>query len=288
MAGEKKTYASLMTSPNGYDAYYGISNGLYYYGMHCHDFYEIYIHYGGGIAMCVDDRTYDLKPDMLMIFSPFCMHGLSKAINLMHYERAYLSISTEALKQVGCGCLDMQTVLTEALKDGSCQFRMDHEDAEKCKVLLSGIDNRADQSHPVACYENMSRIVAFMSIVLRTIGNKEATQVPSTNISIMQEVLTYINDHYTEPLTLQSIADRFHISTSYLSHEFSAYTNRSVYDYILYRRITLAQMMLHSERPIGEIADLCGFSDYSGFLRKFSSLFGMSPKAYRNILLADG
>jgi len=284
MAAEKKSYASMMTGPNDYDAFYGITEGLNYYGMHCHDFYEIYVHYGGGIAMRVNDKTYDLKPDMLMIFPPFCMHGLAAAVNLTHYERGYLSITTETLRELGCGCVDMQAVLNEALKGGSNQFRMEHGDAEQCRLLLSSIDNNTDRNDPVASYENMARIVSLMGIVLRTIGNKEATQVPSGSISIMQDVLTYINDHYTEPMTLQDIADRFHISTSFLSHEFSAYTNRSVYDYILYRRITLAQMMLHSDKTISEIAGLCGFADYSGFLRKFSSLFGMSPKAYRKTL----
>lgn len=284
MDGEKKTYASLMTNPHGYDAFYGIADKLSAHGMHCHDFYEIYIHYNGGVAMCVNDKTYDLKPDMLMIFPPFCMHGLAKAINLKHYERAYLSITTETLRQLGCGCVDMQVALHDALRDGSSQFRMERADAQRCAQLLSEVDNHASIKNSVACYENMSRIVSFMSIVLRTIGNKDAPQVPNASISIMQDVLTYVNNHYTEPLTLQSIANRFHISTSYLSHEFSAYTSRSVYDYILYRRITLAQMLLHSERPISEIADLCGFADYSGFLRKFSSLFGMSPKAYRKLL----
>lgn len=281
MAGEKKSYATLMTGHNEYDAFYGISEGLAYYGLHCHDFYEIYIHYGGGNAMRVNNTTYELLPDVLMIFPPFCMHGLTEAHDLKHYERAYLSITTELLRQLSCGCVDIPNRLDDALRGGSCQFRMKHEDAEACRRLLAEIQGNADRQDPVSVYTNRGRIVSLLGIVLQTVDREGTDVVPDAGITVMQEVLTYVNDHYTESLTLQGIADRFHISASYLSHEFTAYTNRSVYDYILYRRVTLAQMMLHSDRPISEIAGLCGFADYSGFLRKFTAVFGMSPKAYR-------
>lgn len=102
--------------------------------------------------------------------------------------------------------------------------------------------------------------------------------------SIMQKVLTYINSNYTQPMKIADLAKRFNISVSYLSHEFAKYTNRSIYEYILYRRVMLAKEMMHTEASLNSIAYQCGFNDYSNFLRMFSKIVGLSPRQYRNQL----
>ena len=97
-------------------------------------------------------------------------------------------------------------------------------------------------------------------------------------------MLTYINNHYTQPLRISELARRFGVSESYLSHEFSRFTNRSVYDYVLYRRVTLARQLMLGADSLNTISYQCGFNDYSNFLRSFSKVVGMSPKQYRKQL----
>ena len=71
---------------------------------------------------------------------------------------------------------------------------------------------------------------------------------------------------------------------SWLSHEFARFTNRSVYDYILYRRVMLARQQMLGTASLNEIAYQCGFNDYSNFLRSFTRIVGMSPSRYRKQL----
>lgn len=94
-------------------------------------------------------------------------------------------------------------------------------------------------------------------------------------------MLTYINSNYTQPVKIDELSHRFGVSTSYLSHEFTKYTNRSVYDYILYRRVMLAKEMISQDMSLNQIAYQCGFNDYSNFLRMFSKIVGISPSRYR-------
>ena len=96
--------------------------------------------------------------------------------------------------------------------------------------------------------------------------------------------MTYINNHYTQSLRITDLARRFGVSESYLSHEFARFTNRSVYDYILYRRVTLARQLMLGADTLNTISYQCGFNDYSNFLRTFSKVVGMSPKQYRKQL----
>ena len=56
---------------------------------------------------------------------------------------------------------------------------------------------------------------------------------------------------------------------------------RSVYDYILYRRVMLARQMMLTDQSLNAIAYQCGFNDYSNFLRTFRKLIGVSPSQFR-------
>ena len=99
--------------------------------------------------------------------------------------------------------------------------------------------------------------------------------------SLIREVTAYIDANYNKPVKGDDLARRFGISVSYLSHEFTRLTGRSVYDYVLSRRINLARQMMETDMPLQEIAVHCGFRDYSNFLRVFRKSTGISPSEFR-------
>ena len=127
-------------------------------------------------------------------------------------------------------------------------------------------------------------MITLLNLLCQVIRRTVPVKDESTTNSAIQEVLTYINNHYTQPLKISDLARRFGVSESYLSHEFSRFTNRSVYDYILYRRITLARQLMLGADNLNAISYQCGFNDYSNFLRTFSRVVGMSPNQYRKQL----
>ena len=106
-----------------------------------------------------------------------------------------------------------------------------------------------------------------MVMVCQAVQGTTAPIQPSVVNDVIFDVLQYINDHFTEPLKLEDIARRF--------------AGRSVYEYILYRRVQLAKENLLTDISLSEVADRSGFGDYSGFLRSFRRMTGMAPNAYR-------
>lgn len=83
--------------------------------MHCHDFFKMYIHYGGGKAYCVGKDIYQLKPNHLMIFPPFNLHGILDRQVLDDYERAYLYISPYTGRFIESKCKDGMDITRQAL-----------------------------------------------------------------------------------------------------------------------------------------------------------------------------
>ncbi len=104
----------------------------------------------------------------------------------------------------------------------------------------------------------------------------------STDSTLVQQLVLYILQNYTQPVTLDSIAkalgySRFHISRS-IRTLFGCNLRTLINSY----RISMAQnLLLSTNESISTIAQRCGFQNQSSFNRIFISQTGMPPYAYR-------
>ncbi len=95
-------------------------------------------------------------------------------------------------------------------------------------------------------------------------------------------ITNYIHTHYSDDISLSSLADTFYISPYYLSHQFKAVTGYTVVQYVQLTRIKNAQyLLLNSKDKITRIAEQTGFSSFSQFNRVFRKFCGMSPSDYK-------
>ncbi|MBR6185068.1 MAG: helix-turn-helix domain-containing protein [Clostridia bacterium] len=279
--------ASLTTmgrGKRGYEAFHSRNDRNALSEYHCHDFYEFYLHIHGGQYFGLDNSLYQLEPYQFFIIPPFFMHGLICSNDMKGYERAYLNVSPEVLKTLGCGQIDLDQFFRSRTARGQNIFRMSEEDVKKLLPWMDQLQADGDSLSALDCFQNYATLINLLSLVCRAIPQSPALATSVISNSVIQEVLTYINSNYTQPLKMDQLAKQFGISVSYLSHEFVRFTNRSVYDYVLYRRVMLARQMMQDDLSLNTIAYQCGFNDYSNFLRMFNKLVGMSPSAYRKHL----
>lgn len=103
------------------------------------------------------------------------------------------------------------------------------------------------------------------------------------NIDILQEMITYIYNHYGEPITLEEIAQSANISVSKCNRIFKSYTSLSPITYLNnYRLEKSAEFLRTTTYTISEISQMCGFSQQSYFNRMFLREYGLTPLKYRN------
>lgn len=266
-----------------YDVCYAFDQEWGLYGLHCHDFYELYIHYGGAKFYSVNNAVYPLKPNQLIVIPPFCMHGLLGESAPQGYERAFIYMTPSTLRTCGGGFIDLEKFILKYVQSGNHVFQLSHEDAMTCKQLLQEAAKNLQSTSTIVRYDNYVKVLSFLSIICNTMNRSEVLAEPVVVNEVIHDVLSYINDHFTLPLKLENLAHQFGVSVSFLSHEFVKCTGRSVYDYILHRRVMQAKSLINSACPLNEVAYQCGFNDYSSFLRIFSKMAGMSPSAYRKL-----
>lgn len=99
----------------------------------------------------------------------------------------------------------------------------------------------------------------------------------------IQKILLFIDEHFSNPLTLTDVAKHFHFNPSYLSNYFALHNKEGFIEYLNRVRIEKACVLLR-EKPhltISEISNLVGYSDHSYFTKVFRKLMGTSPSHYR-------
>ena len=96
------------------------------------------------------------------------------------------------------------------------------------------------------------------------------------------KVKQYINDHYSEDLTLDKLADLVSMTPSAFSRFFKLRTGRTLSDYIIDIRLGYAaRLLIDSSMNISEICYECGFNNQSNFNRIFKSKRGLTPREFR-------
>ncbi len=274
-------YSAMGNGRSDYDAFYGLSEEMNYFGWHCHDFYELYIHLQGAEYYSVDNQTYMLKPNQLLLLPPFRMHGLMANNTLKNYERAFIYLSPAFMKTLGCGQVDIEQLLGDMIERDRFIFDMTEENARECASHIRQVYLNSKANTLWDRFTDITHLLTAIRIMLET-AHSQSGSPPAVKVNpLMQEILSYIEAHCAEQLSLKSLAERFNISQSSLSHQFLRYTNHSVYEYIIYKRVMMAKQRLIEDVPPGEVAFLCGFGDYSNFLRAFERISGKSPSQYR-------
>ena len=271
-----------------YEAFYTLSPDIWLSEIHNHNFYEIYFHLHGGRTLYVNGHIYTLEPGCLMIFPPFQLHGIIQKEVLRDYERAVLYITPELLHTLGCGLMDFERLLLAPSDNGHYQFHMDADALQYCIMLLQTIAKNADDNSPQAKLQDYANMISLLLAVCKVIGNGQNALASQPVNDTVRQVLAYIQENYAEPLSLETLAAHFNISRSTLSHAFSQSTNSSVYDYVLFCRVTHAKELLATGIQPAEAAFQCGFGDYSSFLRTFKKMTGLSPRAFQQLMSHGG
>lgn len=101
------------------------------------------------------------------------------------------------------------------------------------------------------------------------------------NMMRLKAILSYIQTHYQEKITLDEIAAEINICTGECCRFFKKHMNQSLFEYILDYRISKSLPLLTQDKSITEIGEQCGFTSPAYFTKVFRERMGCSPREYR-------
>ena len=108
------------------------------------------------------------------------------------------------------------------------------------------------------------------------------TQKDTTNGSIIFQIRNYIDENYSKNITRSELGKKFHMNPDYLRRKFKKDFGQSPAEYQLEVRLNQAVAMLRSSHlSVEQIAESCGFSNSSHFIRAFKHKMDITPSQFR-------
>ena len=102
------------------------------------------------------------------------------------------------------------------------------------------------------------------------------------NIANIEKVIDYIESNLSSKLDLENISEAVHYSKYHLHRLFSETVGMTIHDYVGRRQLTeAAKLLVFSDRPIIEIAFICGYESQQAFSSAFKSMYKIPPAQYR-------
>ncbi len=133
---------------------------------------------------------------------------------------------------------------------------------------LFGSDNIGDK---YVCYYQIIKL-------LLSVGTEKQNRFPSYIVG----AVSYIENHYTEKITVKDIAQSVNISASHFFAAFKKQTGISPIAYLNNYRLSLAaELLLRTSSTVTSIANSVGISDAVYFNKMFKNAYQMSPSEYR-------
>jgi AraC-like DNA-binding protein len=248
--------------------------------MHIHDCYEIYFSISGGKQFLIDNRFYDIHPGDIFFINQYESHYLSQLDQAVH-ERIILAIYPDFLKSLGSEATDLNHCFAHRGTEVSHRLHLSTEEQNKFRYFSHKLVHTSGFG---ADLEETALFMQLMVFLNRIFGSKceslPEERAASACHGQVDEILTYINQNIRSQLSIDELSSHFFLSSSYLCRIFKAATGTTINKYITAKRITVAKSLLGSGHSVTETCELCGFNDYSNFLKAFTKAVGLSPKKY--------
>lgn len=262
--------------------------------FHMHKMYEVYYLMEGSRKYFIDDSIYLVNAGSLVLIDADSVHKTASMGDIPHsrivvnFRLDFLEDFSDQVKALNLTSIFKTkfTVLPLSFKykltiENILSRLMDLQDYEEHKDANLMTDENVVSSQTVLSKLLLSELLIHIKEYINVLEQKEYESHQIVNNKV-DKIIKYICKHYTEDLTLTSIAEQFYISPFYLSKIFKRSTNLSIVEYINSLRIRQAKELLEtSSTKIAEIAEIVGFSSSSHFSRTFKLVTGLSPQQYK-------
>lgn len=252
---------------------------------HWHPQIELTLVLAGEIRYKVNDRQYHLRAGEGL----FCnCNALHRGESIAGQDCTYLSVTFLPRVLYGEKSSAMYTKYVRNLcSDSACTSIHIPPEADWQKQILTSLQNIYNLQQKETQTRELEIQIELLNIWLELYKNwpgagKLQEKTADPNQERIRILLRYIQEHYSEKLTLEDLAAQIHICKNECCRMFKRYMQETLFSYLMAYRVSQSLVLLtESDMEITEIAENCGFSNPGYYTRVFKRYKEMTPMAYR-------
>ncbi len=236
----------------------------------------------GNLGISIDDQTMDLAKNDIYFISP------NRKYRFNNHEDAVIDIISLNFSNATAVSQDyIPQSIIRALVNGNCSSFAKVSPGENSYSFMHGAFDdvkRAETEKPD--YFQLQVYSKMYGLFYELFSNKYIkildVEMRSKKYRALLRVTHYIDEHYSDGVSLEEVAEATGISRYYVSHLFKELMDNTFVGYVNELRLNHAAMLLAAtDSPIIEIASKSGFNNLSNFNRAFKMYFGKTPSMYR-------
>lgn len=249
--------------------FYNVRGSNYFFPGESDVHWEFTFVDSGRLSSTVEDKTYDLTSNQMMIYAP----------NQFHDQRTYEDATSYLTVIVDLSISDEDREIIS-----NKVFDLDRDSKQALDTFL-----HANENISAIDYDKM--MIAIEKIVINLLMQQTKPMHKAANTPMQQkfenellnEILLYINENIYAPLTVEDLCEHFAISRSSLQSLFRNYVYTAPKEYISNLKLEKSKVLIkESKYTISEISSILGFSSIHYFSRRFKQRFGINPTDYAN------
>ena len=249
------------------------------YETHDHSAVEILLTLEGMVTYTIEDKIYQVRKGEILIVPPDTLHSLTMGEGSSRYLFLFESDAIMTMRDIKSMAMYFHKPFH--LRDGSDA----HVRIRELLLRAREAYEKRELMWNTMCYSCILRIYATLGQrYLSGIKPRTGDNMRNMDSEVINAVMTYINNHYREELSLEDVAKFAGFSRYYFSRSFKRQTGYSFKDYLCQKRLQVAMdLLIRTNRSMRDVAIESGFGSVATFNRVFREKKGCTPTQYRAI-----
>ncbi len=258
---------SFITTPGGY------------HPLHWHDALEILYYLNGENEVTVGGKKYRMQKKHMIVIDSRQIHSTygfdaTSMFACIHISKAHMEKYVPGLELYAVHCTP------DDLNDENFQDYLD------ICMLLQDLTRAYVRGAETLPMEVEGYLLQIFAGIIRHFSQPQ-TLLPADASSLQEErireVISYVRDHFAEPLSLQEVADETGFSKEYFCRFFKKSMGMSFLQYLNEVRASYVYRDLeNTDLSVAEIMEKNGFTNQKVFNRTFREIYGCTPISVKN------
>lgn len=251
---------------------------------HYHDFHKLLIFLNGNVSYAVEGREYDLCPGDILLIRAGEIH---RPVVRKHapYKRIIAYISDEFFASFQKENCNLFYCYEESQKHRSNLIRLSPGQNNRLLAAADDLAGSFQQTDSSTALYRKVKFIEYLILLNRIIRTEQSAYLTAGTVNpVILDIMNYINEHISDDLSIDTIAEHIFLNRSYIMHLFKSETGYTIGKYITEKRLFLASHYISRGFSMTEACYKSGFKNYTTFYQAYKNKYHVSPKASCDLL----